>query len=126
MEWRCLKEDGFILIITLVLLLGILILGISLADHLLIQNRIQQNLYLELKTDYLGQAGMQYATNRLKWEPTWRPQDYWIDSNSDGKIQIQIFEDDSAIIVHSTGVYQNFRKEVIGFFSKEIPIIRFK
>lgn len=120
------KEDGFVLIITLVLLLGVLLLGIYLSDHLLMQSKIQQNLYFETKTYYLSDAGLKYATNRLQQDPTWRSEELMIDFEKDGQIRIQVFEDTNRIIVHSIGIFQKYQREVIGHYAKENPIIRIK
>lgn len=119
-----LKEDGFVLILTLVLMLGILLLGINLSDHLLIQSKIQQNLYCEMKTYYLSEAGLNYAINRLQSNPTWRSDDLMIDFGTDGQIRIQVSEDTNKIIVHSKGIYHKYQREVIRSFIMGNPIIR--
>lgn len=120
------KEKGFILVITLFIMTGLLMIGSFLLDHLLIQCKINYNLYLEIKTYYLAHAGIEYATYRLCVEPDWRINNWVHDLTETERFNLTISEDDTLIKVKSTGVYREFQLTLEAYFSKDPPICRIK
>ncbi|AZR73568.1 hypothetical protein BBF96_09305 [Anoxybacter fermentans] len=119
-------DKGFVLILTLVVLSGLLLLGLFTMDHFLIESKINYNLYLELKTHYLAQAGIEYAFYRLKEEPTWRTENWMDDLGEAGQIRLKILEDSDFIIVWSGGIYKQYEVWKDAYFTKSPPITRIK
>ena len=107
-------------------LTGLLLLGFSLLDHLLLQSKINHNLYLELKTYYLAQAGIEYATYRLKEDPSWRTRDWQKDLGALGCIFLRISDDKSLIDVRATGEYRSYQSIVYAQFTRSLPIKRLR
>ena len=119
-------DRGYVMILTLLVMAGLLLLGLFLLDHFLYQMQINYNLYLELKTYFLAQAGLEYAAYRLENEPLWRT-DGWIKNlGSAGQFKIIISEDTDYLIVQSCGIYRNFVRWRTGYFSRVEPIYRVK
>ncbi|MCG8639306.1 MAG: hypothetical protein MI862_06205, partial [Desulfobacterales bacterium] len=105
---------------------GLFIIGSFLLDHTLIQSIINHNLYLEIKTYYLAQAGIEYATYRLQVEPDWRINSWEHNITETDKFDLTITEDETFIVVRSTGIHWEFQLTLEAHFSKNPPISRIK
>lgn len=102
-------EHGSILIVVLVMITTLLLLGLFLQDHLLIQSRIVQNLYMEMKTYYLSQAGIAYVRNSLKPGFGWTVDNYVIQVNDSEQIRLTVYLDEKGFAVESQGVAKQFQ-----------------
>lgn len=120
------NNSGFILLLAMLALTGLLLLGFSLLDHFMLQSKINHNLYLELKTYYLAQAGIEYATYRLKEDPSWRTIGWQRDLGTSGRIFLQVIDDKTIISVQATGEYRSSRSMVHALFTRSLPIQRLK
>ncbi len=119
-------ENGFVLILVLCILMGFMMIGFFMLDHFLIQSKINQNLYLELKTYYLAQAGIEYAIYRLEKLPTWRTKNWQADLKDAGQIRLYITSESDKICVDSIGIYQEYECKLTAYFTKTIPVQRIK
>ncbi len=119
-------DRGYVLIVTLIIMSCLLVMGIFLLDHFLMQTRINNNLYLEMKTYYLVQAGIEYIMYRLNEDPTWRTKGYTLDLNGDGEIHLEVAESGYNLLVYSTGKYQEYHHKVEAYLTQTPPVRRIK
>lgn len=120
------NSSGYVLILALLSLSCILLLGFSVLDHFLLQSKVNQNLYLELKTYYLAQAGIEYATYRLKEDPSWRTASWQADLGDSGQIYLRVIDKDSLISVEARGAYDDSQWTQQAQFSSSFPCQRLK
>lgn len=113
------NDTGYIVILTLLVLAGLLMLGLFLLDHFLFQVQINANLYAEMKIYYLAQAGIEYARYRLEDNPAWRTRSFMQDLGNAGKIKVIISEGNPDITIQSFGIYRNFQMCKIGSYTYE-------
>lgn len=118
------SECGSILILVLVMISGLLVLGLFLQDHLLMQSRIVQNLYMEMKTYYLSQAGIEYTRYRIKRDFGWTSLNQVIPISDSEQILLKANRNTEGVAVESCGVVQQFRTTSVAHFTRVSPIIR--
>lgn len=119
-------DEGYIVILVLLVLTVLLSTGIFLLDHFLLQQKIVHNLYMEFKTYYLAQGGVEYAAARLSQNPVWRTTGMTLNLNADGVIHLTVLTEDSMVHVQSNGMVQPFEKKEDAYFTKFPPIHRTK
>lgn len=117
-------NKGYVLIITLIILLSFLLLGMFMLDHYLIQHKINQNIYAEVKTYYLALAGVEHAEYRLRKNHGWRTTGLILPQGADGEIKLVVYEENGAIRVDSSGVFQSFSCLKTAYFTKTAPLTR--
>mgnify|MGYP006310567127 CR=1 FL=1 len=120
------SEKGFILIYTMLLLAGLILMGTFLMDHFLIESKINYNLYMEMKTYYIAQAGIEYATLKLESNPFWRTSGQDIYLADKGRILLKVIDDYDQIIVKSYGIYDEFQTLEQAYFGTGVPVQRVK
>lgn len=117
-------DEGYILILVLLVLTVLLSTGIFLLDHFLLQQKIVHNLYMEFKTYFLAQGGIEYAAARLALYPVWRTEEMTLNLNTDGFIHLNVLIESDRIHVQSNGVIQHFERKQDAYFTKVFPIHR--
>ncbi|MCK4259799.1 MAG: hypothetical protein KAX49_12520 [Halanaerobiales bacterium] len=120
------EEKGFILILVLSILTSFMLIGFFMLDHFLIQHKINHNLYLELKTYYLAQSGIEYSTLRLKKKPTWRTESWITDLGEAGKFRVIVRDIPGMIHVQSYGIYEDYEYVSNAYLTQVAPVHRIK
>lgn len=122
--WSTDREVGSILVLVLILLTSLFAIGLFLQDHLLLQAQIVENLYMEMRTYYLSQAGIEFARYRLKLNRFWQTDSYILPIDTSEQIVLKTYLDNGKIVVESRGVVQQYHTTTIAYFSNTLPLKR--